>query len=119
MTQENETALTQNVPPWIAAMRAAAQAQIKQSDIEEIVKNQIASAKNGNKDAIKFIFEQVLGGAAPRAGTNIQNNYYDGKSPNAPTAALPGTPEKVEAMRRRVAAGQQPTNGKDAKRGTE
>lgn len=104
-----------HVPAWIAVLRAAAQAQVKQSDIEEIVQNQLAAAKEGNKDAIKFVFEMVLGGGV-KAGTLIQNNYYDGKRPDAPTTALPGTGAKVEEMRRRVAAGKSPLNPADSRR---
>ena len=45
MKEEPGVVLQPNLPQWIVAMRAAAQAKIKQSDIEEIVENQLAAAK--------------------------------------------------------------------------
>lgn len=49
-------------PAWITQMRAAAMAKIGQKDIEEIVQNQVDAAKKGDRNAIRFVFEQILGG---------------------------------------------------------
>ncbi len=92
------------LPPWMAKMRAAATNAITETDIAEIVQNQVKRAKAGDQNAIKFVFDQVLGGAQLKGATFIQNNF-GGESPDKPTDAVPGTPAKLETIRRRVAAG--------------
>lgn len=72
------------VPAWVATMRAAAQKMVTPADIEQIVANQVEAAKRGDRNAIRFVFEQVLGGAQPKAATFIQNNYH---GPAEPTPA--------------------------------
>lgn len=103
------------VPSWVLAMRQAAQKLISQADIEEIVRNQVAAAKAGNKDAIRFVFQQVLGGEGLRGATFVQNVYQGDTYPNRPTKALPGTKDKIAEMRRRVASGQSAINPNDAR----
>ena len=83
--------------------------------MEAIIANQVKAAKEGNKDAIKFVFEQLLGGSHMRGATFIQNNWGKNADPRAPAMALPGSPDKIETMRRRVAAGLSPTAEGDAK----
>ena len=91
------------IPPWIQTLRLAAFKCLKAEDVKQIVQNQIAAAKKGDKNAIKFVFEQIMGGAYVKGATFIQNNYSD--AAGVTTKALPGSPEKVEMMRRRVEAG--------------
>lgn len=95
------------LPPWMAKMRQAMADLVKEDDIKEIVQKQIERAKAGDQNAIKFVFGQLLGGEAFKGATFIQNNNYGegGGAPAAPTAALPGSVEKLEKIRRRVEAG--------------
>lgn len=72
------------LPPWVLALREAAQKHVKATDIEEIVKKQVDLAKQGNKDAIKFVFDYVLGGNSMKGATFVQNNY--GPEPERPAA---------------------------------
>lgn len=102
---QNDDAMTEMVPPWIAAMRRAAQAVVTADDITEIVRAQVAAAKKGDRNAMKFVFEQVLGGAALKGATFAQHNYYDGADPRKPTSSLPGSPEKERVIRKRLRAG--------------
>jgi hypothetical protein len=100
------------LPPWMAAMREAATGCINEADIKEIVKNQVDRAKKGDPNAIKFVFEQVLGGGM-KGATFVQNIFTDGPRPDKPGDEVPGTDDKVRLMRRRVAAGLSATNGDD------
>jgi hypothetical protein len=77
------------LPPWMAALRAAAQKYIQPADIEEIVRNQVTAAKGGDKAAMKFVFEQVLGGAALKGATFVQNVYEAGSVTQVAPRALP------------------------------
>jgi hypothetical protein len=77
------------LPPWMAVLRAAAQKYIQPADIEEIVRNQVTAAKAGDKAAMKFVFEQVLGGAALKGATFVQNVYEAGSVTAVAPRALP------------------------------
>lgn len=102
------------LPAWVQNMRAAAQKVLKQEDVEEIVKNRVEAAKKGDKHAIRFVFDQVLGGVPVKAAQIVQNNFYgEADRPDKPTKALPGSRAKIEAMRRRVASGQSACSGRD------
>jgi rubrerythrin len=63
-------------PSWVVTMRQVAMNALKESDIEAIVANQVEAAKKGDRNAIRFVFEQVLGGQAVKAATYVQNNYH-------------------------------------------
>lgn len=63
------------LPAWVQKMRSAAQAAITEQDIREIVAKQVERAKQGDEKAMKFVFDQVLGGAAMKGATFVQNNY--------------------------------------------
>lgn len=90
-----------SMPAWMMMMRAAAQKAITEADVTEIVRKQVELAKQGNKDALKFVFGQVLGG--DQSITLVQNNFSE--SPATPTNAVPGTKPKLDKMAARVAAG--------------
>lgn len=109
------------IPTWMTAMRKAAVECITEADVKEIVQGQVKRAKEGDRNAIRFVFEQVLGGAGQKASTFIQNNYGNGAAaedpagvrPDKPTKAIPGTKQKIEAIRRRVEAGLDACNIQD------
>jgi hypothetical protein len=100
------------MPPWMAKMRAAVCDIITPGDIEEIVKNQVARAKSGDPAAIKFVFDQLLGGGM-KGATFIQNNNYGDEGAGKPSNAVPGTPAKLDLIRRRVEAGLPACNPSD------
>lgn len=104
MSKPNGELMTQQVlPPWVMKMRQAAMDAISENDIKAIVQAQVERAKKGDANALKFIFDQVLGGAELKGATFVQNVYQgDGERPDKPTAARPGSAEKIEVMRRRV-----------------
>ena len=93
------------LPPWVVKMRQAAQSVIQPSDIEAIVRKQVDKAKEGDPAALKFVFEQVLGGAALKGATFVQNNFTSESRPDKPTPARPRSGEKIDVMSRRAAAG--------------
>ena len=93
------------LPPWMQAMRALARSEVQEGDIKEIVQSQIKRAKDGDQKAIKFVFEQLLGGAELKGATFIQNNYHGGESPERPTKAKPGSKAKIDVIARRIAGG--------------
>jgi len=101
------------VPSWVMNLRSAAMNLLTQKDVEAIVKAQIARAKEGDRNAIKFVFDQLLGGSSVRGATFIQN-IYQGEDPGKPTKALPGTLDKIARMRRRLAAGRSAFDAEDA-----
>lgn len=107
----------EGLPPWMAAMRKAVVDCVTNDDIKEIVQNQVKRAKEGDPHAIKFVFGQILGGDTFRGATFVQNNNYGDAAPSKPTRAIPGTPDKIEHMRRRAEAGIDLTNDKDGPEG--
>lgn len=102
------TRCEQMVPPWIQRMRDVARKHLTEDVVEQIVTNQIQAAKNGDRNAIRFVFDQLMGGAAFKGATFVQNNYGAEFSDDSakPTTAPPGSQDKLDVMRRRVANGQ-------------
>lgn len=93
--------MAQAVPAWIQAMRDAAQKVIKTTDIEAIVQGQLEAAKKGNQQAIKFVFEQILGGGASMKGaTFVQNNFSNGDKPGERDALTDEESHRREEVRR-------------------
>lgn len=73
---KNEVTSQQSqIPPWIQMMRDAAMKCIKPEDIEAMVTKQVEKAKAGDEKAMKFVMEQILGGASLKGATFVQNNY--------------------------------------------
>lgn len=103
LTQFPET--SPSIPEWMTKMRAAAQACISESDIQEIVQKQVERAKQGDAQAMKFVFEQVLGGAAFKGATFIQNNNSYGSDPTSPAKSKPGTQDRIAEMAARADRG--------------
>lgn len=105
------------LPPWLATMRQAAMECISADDVKAIVQKQVELAKAGDEKAMKFVFEQVLGGAALK-GASFHQHIHEAAPREAeePTPALPGTVDKIEAMSRRVAKRQSVFHGSDAQR---
>lgn len=104
----------EGLPPWLAMMRQAAMGGVTQADVTEIVQKQVEMAKRGDRQALKFVFDEVLGGKQLQGMTLIQNNYADNKGrPDVPTSAVPGSSDKLDVMQRRAAAGLPLTNGRD------
>jgi hypothetical protein len=105
-------------PPWVTKMREAAAGVLTVDDVKEIVANQVALAKKGDRHAITFVFQQLLGGNQLKPQTLIQNNNYGPDDrPAQRTIAKPGTEKKLDVMRKRAAAGLPLGNGKDAPHG--
>ena len=87
-------------------MRRAAREAIKREDIEQIVRNQVQRAKEGDPKAIEFVFGQVLGGNELKGATFVQNVFESGsQTPLKGTKAKPGSDEKIDLIRKRIAAG--------------
>jgi hypothetical protein len=82
------------MPAWMQQMREAARACIGESDITEIVRGQVERAKKGDAGAIKFVFDQVLGGAAFKGATIIQNNTENHYAAGGPGAAESFDPKR-------------------------
>lgn len=96
------------MPEWMQRMRKAALEQISENDVKEIIAAQVKRAKEGNPAATKFVFEQVLGGAAFKGANfvqNVTNHHYGTEHPEQPTQTPPGTKERVDTMAARVAQG--------------
>lgn len=97
-----ESRCEQMVPLWIQKMRAVAAKHLSDGLVEEIILNQINAAKRGDKNAIRFVFDQLMGGQALKGATFIQNNYC-GESGDLPGKPLPPRgPARIAALRRRV-----------------
>ncbi len=110
-SESNPPAPTHGLPPWMTMMRQAAMNCIKEADIEQMVQAQVDKAKAGDEKALKFVFEQVLGGASMKGATFVQNIY--GETPEKPTHCLPGSNGKIDKMQQRVAAGRGVFNDQD------
>jgi len=83
-------------------MREMSQKHLTEDVVESIVVGQIERAKKGDRNAIRFVFDQLMGGQALKGATFVQNNYAPG-SADPPDAPLPAKgPARIEAMRRRA-----------------
>jgi hypothetical protein len=75
-------------------MRQAAQEVLKEEDVKTIVANQVEKAKAGDQAAIKFVFDQLLGGPL-KGATFVQNVYHDGEPPaEEPPPRVPATHQR-------------------------
>ncbi len=94
------TAAAGGVPAWMQKMRQAAVDKISEDDIAEIVKAHVERAKKGDLSSTRFIFEQVLGGAAFKGATITQNvtehHYHEHAAEETPVE--PGS--KADRARR-------------------
>ncbi|HUX16240.1 MAG TPA: hypothetical protein VMW52_07185 [Phycisphaerae bacterium] len=98
----SEVRCEQMVPPWIQRMREMSQKHLTEDVVESIVVGQIERAKKGDRNAIRFVFDQLMGGQALRGATFVQNNY-GGDFCEPPDKPLPPKgPARIEAMRRRA-----------------
>lgn len=86
-------------PTWLARLRDAARQSITEDDVREMVKEQVKQARAGDTQALRFVFDYILGGRslAPSV-TLIQNNTLQqpAAAPAAPTKAEP-EPRPAEA----------------------
>lgn len=93
------------LPPWMQAMRQAAIESVTPDDIEAIMKKQVQLAKAGDRAAVKFVTDFVMGSGMLRGATIVQNNYgAEHDHPSTPTSVRPGSAEKLAVMQRRAAA---------------
>lgn len=83
-----------SAPSWLTELRRAAADALKPEDVKAIIQHQIDAAKKGDRGAIKFVMEQLLGGAALKGATFVQN-IYEGREP--PRDAAPRG-EQVEPV---------------------
>ena len=65
-----------------AKLRAAMFDAVNPQDITDIVKNRIAKAKEGDKDALKFVTDYLLG--ANSGITFVQEHHYHAEPDDAP-----------------------------------
>lgn len=93
------------IPAWMAVMRSAAMKAIGEDDIEQMIRAQVEAAKKGDRKALEFVFNTVLGGASLRGATFVQNVFTSDSSPALPTPERPGSNKKLDVMAARAAAG--------------
>lgn len=116
---------------WQDTMRQALMQSVKAEDIKEIAENLVTRAKAGDKKAIDLLFRYVLGGtgvhvkkavivtnAPPPRGGPDEGDLILPSPEGPPTAAQPGSPEKIRVMGDRVARGLSVTSRGDAGYGT-
>jgi len=89
----------QMVPPWLQRMRDIASKHLTEDVVDAIVTNQIEAAKKGDRNAIKFVFSQLMGGAALKGASFTQNNYTINRSPAKPLPPK-GSSARIEALRK-------------------
>lgn len=129
--------LVDSVPPsdvgnWQARLRNALFDAVTETDVTEIAKSLVDKAKGGDLGATRLLFSYVLGGTSvkvnqavflpPNCSGSVNGNevgYSTGYSDGSvhalpkPTAAVPGSPDKIEEMSRRFARGEQLHNPRD------
>jgi hypothetical protein len=110
------------VAQWMARLRAALFEAVTEDDIREIAAGLVRKAKAGDLAAAKLLMTYVLGGG--NNVTKVQQAVivqdHGGALaplPAPPVRVLPGTADKVEAMARRAANGQELFHAKDRKTG--
>ncbi len=103
-------------PQWLAALKSAMPSG---EDLKKIMETQVAKARDGNRAAAKFVFDQVhkmQQSERKQPVTIVQNNFY-GDDPANPVSAEPKTPKKIESMAQRAAARLPLTQPADALKG--
>ena len=85
-----ETTTRTMLPPWMVMMQAAARKLLSEADVEAIIQVQIDAAKKGDQKAARFVFEQLMGGAAMKGATFVQHVYPEGQR------SLPAAVDAVE-----------------------
>lgn len=65
------------LPPWLQAMRDAAQGAIQAEDMAKIVKAQVKKARKGDIQSARFVMDQVVGEQF-KGATFVQENHYHG-----------------------------------------
>lgn len=124
-TTSSKTKLIEHPMSVITSLRTAILEGITSDDIKIMVAKQVEKAKEGDKDALRFVFDYVLGGKSAGAPSKlIQNNNYYGKgskdidgevpSPAIRSSAPPGSPEKLTDMADRLRRGVELTHEDDA-----
>lgn len=107
MKPGTELANQNDVPAWMAKMRAAMFNAVKESDITEIMAGVVERAKKGDAQAVKIVMEYIVGAnKPPHSQTNVLIQQSDAPQPAAPTRARIGTRAKVEVMAERARNGQ-------------
>lgn len=71
----SHSSLSDVVPAHIRAMREAVSGAVSADDIKEIVQKQVQRAKEGDSQAIKFVFDYCVGGMDLKGATFVQKNY--------------------------------------------
>ena len=62
-------------PPWMQSLRKAVDAELKEGDLQEIVRAFIDKAKSGDDKAARFVLEYLMGGKLAPQNVTIHNHY--------------------------------------------
>lgn len=68
-------------PAWLKSLRDAAAEVVTPDAMQEMVQAQVDRAKGGDAKAMEFVLDKVLGAAAMRGTTIVQNvthNHFEG-----------------------------------------
>lgn len=95
--QRGEIQLLEEQQTAQAKLRAAVYNGISEQDVKQVVAALVQKAKKGDRTALKFLFEHVLGSGLKTA---VQNNYIVERP--APAAA---NGRDLQGMRRRAQSG--------------
>jgi len=100
-----------------AKLRTAVFNAISEADVVDVVKRIVENAKEGDRVALKYLFDYILGG---RVTTAVQNIFYIEGEPKVetvePTDAPPGTIAKVGVLANRAKNGEPLFRDKDRQR---
>jgi len=97
-----------------AKLRTAVFNAISEADVIDVVKGIVEKAKEGDRVALKYLFDYILGG---QVTTAVQNNFYiEGEPKVEPTDAPPGTIAKVGVLAKRAKNGEPLFRDKDHQR---
>jgi hypothetical protein len=108
------------VADWQLRMRRALFEAVSEDDIREIVEGLVRKAKDGDLQATRMLLTFVLGSSSVNVKQAVIVQEHGGALaplPAPPVRVLPGTADKVEAMARRAANGQELFHAKDRKTG--
>jgi hypothetical protein len=67
-------------------LREAAMKAVKAEDVQEMVAKQLELAKSGDRHALKWVTDVILGAGKPLSVRATQHNYYEADPPPAPPA---------------------------------
>lgn len=82
-------------PPWMQTLRAAVDAELKDDDLQGIVRAFVDKAKQGDEKAARFVLEYLMGGKLAPQNVTIHNHYEANGTAPKQTIVVDSTESRI------------------------